>query len=105
MTYEIVFVDDIEQDFLDEGISDAGILTIQDKLKVISNHQRPLLLTDRVLNTGLRKIPYKNYRVFLYIDENQEVIYCLAVLHHNKCYKKQELKKILSVLRDLKEKN
>lgn len=100
--HEVVFVDGIEDDFIEEGLSDTEILAVKNKLIKISEHQNPSLLTERVLNTPLRKMPYKNFRVFLHI--NDETLYCLAIRHHNRCYKTQEIRKILTVLEKISNK-
>lgn len=103
MSYEIVYVEGVEDEFAQVNLSLARIIAIKDKLKLIGNHSNPQILTDRVLNTPLRKIPFGNYRIFLYINKKVEVIYILSIKHHNKCYKRKELNKVLSILNRLSE--
>ncbi len=100
MAYEVVYTDGIEKDFKDLNLDENDVISLDNRLKVIAQHPNPLLLTDRVLNTHVRKIPFNNkLRVFLHIAN--ETIYCLAVRHHNNCYKKQELNKILTLYKRL----
>lgn len=96
--YEVLFVDEVEKDFAKIGFKEKEIQAIMNKIEAISSHSNPKLVTERVMNTSLRKIPYKKYRIFLHIEEQTEVIYCLAIIHHNKCYKTKEIKKVMTLL-------
>jgi mRNA-degrading endonuclease RelE of RelBE toxin-antitoxin system len=101
MAYELNFVEGIQEDFLDLDFTEPELVKIHDKLQVIANHPKPLLHTERVMNTELRKVPHGDHRIFLYIDEPNEVIYCLAIKHHNRCYKKREINQVLITLRKI----
>ncbi|MBI2658281.1 type II toxin-antitoxin system RelE/ParE family toxin [Candidatus Woesearchaeota archaeon] len=99
MAYEVLFVDEIEDDFIEIGLDDASILSIKDRVERTAQHPKPILLTERVLNTPLRKMSFGKFRLFLHVVEPTQVIYCLALRHHNNCYKPEELRAVLNILR------
>ena len=101
MAYEVLFVDEIEDDFIELGLDDATILSIKDRVDRIAQHTKPILFTERILNTSLRKIAFGKFRLFLHVVESTQVIYCLALKHHNKCYKPEELRAILTILKNV----
>lgn len=101
MAYEVLYVDEIEDDFIESDLDDVTIFSLKDKVERIAQHPKPIILTERILNTPLRKISYGKYRLFLHVEERTQVIYCLALKHHNKCYKPEELKAILTILKNV----
>lgn len=102
MVFEVAYAEGIECDFKELRLKDTDVLALDGKLRSIAQHQSPTLVTERVMNTPLRKIPFKDkLRVFLSIDIPNETIYCLGIRNHSNCYKKQELNKILTIYNHL----
>ena len=99
--YEVLFVEDIEEDFVNLNFNENQLQSIINKIEAIAAHPNPKLVTERVMNTPLRKIPFGKYRLFLHIDDQTEVIYCLAIIHHNRCYKPKEIKKVITLLKNI----
>jgi mRNA-degrading endonuclease RelE of RelBE toxin-antitoxin system len=96
MTYEIGYVDKFQDDLDDAKLSDDEARKIHQRLENIASNKSPILMTERLLNTPCRKIPYKNFRIFLYIQDTQEIIYVLGLRHHNQCYSTKSINQIIS---------
>lgn len=102
MAYEVAYSEGIEDDFIE--FDDEKILSIKERIEVIARHQSPRLVTERVMNTPLRKIRFGDFRIFLFIDDAQSVIYVLAIKNRSQCYKTKELNKVMNEYSKVKRK-
>jgi mRNA-degrading endonuclease RelE of RelBE toxin-antitoxin system len=98
MTYEVVYVEEILDDFEEMRLDDKDVIDIRQRVDAVAKHQNPLLVTERVFNTPLRKLGIGSNRLFLHIDAGQHVIYCLAYKRHNVCYKQQHINRVLTLV-------
>lgn len=94
---EVIWLEEVAQDFIDEGISEKVIIKIHEKLDQIIAPS-PMRRTEKIENfplTNVRKYRFGDHRLFMIIDLGLYTITCIAFLHRNRCYSKKNLRRIL----------
>lgn len=95
--YEVTYAEPIYEDFIEAGLSKDKVEKIDDKMKFIA--LSPWNRTERIENQpvrNLRKTRFGDFRMFIDINDLFLTITCLAFLHRSKCYKTQDINKILT---------
>lgn len=99
--YEVVYSEDISDDFLNANLSEKKVLAIDEKIKILIA-PAPFRRTEKVENVSeeynLRKARFGDYRMFLEVDVIGFVMTCLCFLHRNKSYSEKSISKAVSIL-------
>lgn len=99
-SFEVVFIEGIEDDFVEYKISEEQIFKIKNKIDSLSSNIFSLSQKLVGFPNNLRKIRFGDYRLFVYIENF--TIYCLAFIHRKECYKKESLNRIFTLVKNLK---
>jgi len=102
MGYEVVWAEGVDKDL--ENFDEKLFLRVVTKLHYIANSGKPFNLTEGIkgFSPNIRKLRIGNYRIFIYIKQIIETIYCLAVKHRKEAYKEKTLNQILTIKSNVK---
>ena len=101
--FEVTYIEDIYEDFLEANLSESGVIKIKEKMDFIG--LAPYRRTEQIENwndPNLRKTRFGDYRMFMNIDNGMFTITCLSLIHRNKAYSKQNKKKVFSILNKMR---
>lgn len=102
MKWEVSYVGDINEYFEDACLGEQDLIKIKVKMDHVA--ESPLYLSEYVQglnNSNIRRVRFPDdFRMFILLDPDAEVIYCLAFMHRNHCYDKKSLNKVATIVRD-----
>ena len=101
MRYEKAWAESITKDF--EGVTNEQFEDIDSSFNEIL--ESPNTKTKRIKNWegNVRRIRVKDYRLIVYVSENNLTVYGLAFLPRGECYSKNTKKIILKIIESINE--
>ena len=104
LKYELVWTNVIEEDIRELKIPIDSFLNLKSRLMSDYFLKYPLNKTNRIINVpeNIRYIKFGDYRLFIFINEDNLTVYCLRLIHRKECYSKKSINNLLTIIEELR---